>query len=340
MGECILTRRGGDSFTKIKKEGLTATNLVINGEVTSATSWYSSYGTVSYSNGELIVTFTSLPPAGSSAVGGYEALSQNTITGHKYYMGMSIYPLYNCKCRFGLGGVFPYLTDNVANVWNSKSIIITATGVSGGFDFMSDISTCGYSIGQAIKFKHLKLIDLTQTFGAGNEPTTTAECEKYFTGYFSGTQSAFGTFKLTSGTDSIYMLAPPLKSNATDKDEISWDNGYKMTQRIDTDGTTLATPIITPIPIVGNSDRIFSGATISPHSIFSQYYTTKISIPNTAYPIKNLLTIFKGATELNIVNATVAGDKLSFTHTGLAEGDLVHITYEHNGAVTNTVEYE
>ena len=33
---------------------------------------------------------------------------------------------------------------------------------------------------------------------------------------------------------------------------------------------------------------------------------------------------------MNIVNATVAGDKLSFTHTGLAEGDLVHITYEHN----------
>lgn len=250
-----------------------------------------------------------------------------------------------------------------------------------------------------------------------------------------GGVSCAGTFKLTSGTNSMYMLAPPLRSVPTIPDKTSWDNGYKHTKNVQryvltaddvhavgngsvnqyilikkqTDyiyygtmtitainyysagyqfklaanwdtveerntilanqadaymqlsvalgtyadlaatktaltGTViyyqLATPIITPIPIAGDSDRIFSGATISPHSIFSQYYTTKISIPNTAYPIKNLLTIFKGATELDIADATIAGDKLSFTHTGLTEGDLVHITYEHTGAVTNTVEYE
>jgi len=69
-------------------------------------------------------------------------------------------------------------------------------------------------------------------------------------------------------------------------------------------------------------------------------YDTNINITNTSYTIKALRSIIKlnsdgTQTELAVSGATVAGDKLSFTHTSLTAGDIVFFTYDYTN--TNNV---
>ena len=63
-------------------------------------------------------------------------------------------------------------------------------------------------------------------------------------------------------------------------------------------------------------------------------YTTAISITDTDWPITSLESIVKlnsdgSQTELAVSSATIAGDGLSFTHTGLTDGDIVVFTYRY-----------
>ena len=62
-------------------------------------------------------------------------------------------------------------------------------------------------------------------------------------------------------------------------------------------------------------------------------YNDGITILNTDYPIEILETLIKlnadgSYTELNVSTATIALNKLSFTHTGITNGDIVAFTYK------------
>ncbi len=93
-------------------------------------------------------------------------------------------------------------------------------------------------------FKHIMLINLTQTFGAGNEPTK-EECDQIFANYFDGTKSTVCGFRIRSVSQdesqesAAYVLAKDAEGKIVElrslpngtKDEISLANG-KMIKRV------------------------------------------------------------------------------------------------------------
>ena len=99
---------------------------------------------------------------------------------------------------------------------------------------------------------------------------------------------------------------------------------------------TLATPVITPISHAGLLDSNANGTTyFEPVIADAGVYSTKIDIQITDYPISSIerLVIYVDGvqTELSLTTGlTIAGDGLSFTHTGLTAGDLVMFTYAYN----------
>lgn len=96
----------------------------------------------------------------------------------------------------------------------------------------------------------------------------------------------------------------------------------------------LATPIITENVSSGTLLAYPSGTVYwEPVIADVAIYATGASILNTGYPISSLESIYKidlvtgEQTPLAVASATVASGGLSFTHTGLVDGDLVGFTY-------------
>jgi hypothetical protein len=102
----------------------------------------------------------------------------------------------------------------------------------------------------------------------------------------------------------------------------------------------LATPIETEILSLG-IPQSYQGGTIYIDDMMADadLYTTNALISNTAYPIKSLDRIVRinangSQTELAISGATIATNKLSFTHTGLTANDIVWFSYTYDIANT------
>ena len=174
----------GEQVFTFGGDGPTAQNLVTNGDFSNGTTgWVSSFGTLSAISNELVLTLTSLPGDGSTLLGTASPKPILAVTiGNKYYMAMEVYPKYAGTTRFGLGGVYPFLVNSIANVWNRRSTIITPVSASQEFDFMTNINLAGYVIGDTVKFRNMFLVNLTTIFGAGNEPTA-SQMDALLSGY-------------------------------------------------------------------------------------------------------------------------------------------------------------
>ena len=84
----------------------------------------------------------------------------------------------------------------------------------------------------------LRIINLTATFGAGNEPTK-EQCDLMFADYFEGVKSFEPTGRIRSvdknglNPTALYLTAPELRSNSTVKDEIrKGANGYEHVKKV------------------------------------------------------------------------------------------------------------
>ncbi len=107
------------------------------------------------------------------------------------------------------------------------------------------------------------------------------------------------------------------------------------------DATTLtyqlAEPIVTPIQVSGTLVSYPSGTVyIEPYVADAGIYTDKVEVLYSDLLIKALEKISKVdfdtglETELDITEAVIAEDKLSFTHPDLVDGDIVFFTYEYD----------
>lgn len=103
-------------------------------------------------------------------------------------------------------------------------------------------------------------------------------------------------------------------------------------------GTTLtyqlAEPIEIPIQVSGSLHSYPSGTVyIEPAIADAGVYDGGFAILNTDFPIAELESVQKIdfqtglSTELDVGQAVIAGDGLSFTHPGLTDGDIVFVTY-------------
>jgi len=336
-----LPKNAANGGMQVKLEGLTAENLVVNGDFRSGTTgWEGVLGTISTANNELTYKVDAL-----SANARVEQQIDIAIPGHKYYARGYINPKYTNTVSLSMGTPVVTVAVNMANAWNMVSAIITATSNARFRFYLNTVSW--YVVGDTIKLKDIMTIDLTATFGTGNEPDR-ATCDKMFSDYFEGVKSFVPTGRVRSvdknglNPTALYLTAPELRSNGTVKDEIrKGANDYELVKRInEVDGTVLATPVISPISYGGILNSAENGTVYhEPVIADAGVYGTNMPILLTDYPISALEEILKHEngvdTYLDVSTAVIAGDKLSFTHPSLQSGDLVLFTYAFDKESTN-----
>lgn len=150
------------------------TNLIRNGNFANGTTYFSSIYNYSLTveDNTLMTAVTQILTISRAFVS--HSLQNTTIIGNKYYITIDIQPKYNSNSRIIMGGWDSRNIDPILMVgmqWNRKSYVFTATQADLKVHFFSNIDETGYVIGDVIKFKNWMCIDLTSTFGSGNEPT-------------------------------------------------------------------------------------------------------------------------------------------------------------------------
>ena len=134
---------------------------------------------VSIDDGVIVATLVSGSPSvyapGIPVPGG---TAVTTIAGHKYYMAIKLKPATNGYPYFRNNTAFtteiPWGTKiTQAGEWGDYKAIVSA-GANGGPAWYIGQSgeTSSIQIGDSISIKDLVCIDLTEAFGAGNEPST------------------------------------------------------------------------------------------------------------------------------------------------------------------------
>jgi hypothetical protein len=206
---------------------------------------------------------------------------------------------------------------------------------------------------KVMKVKEVMAIDLTATFGADSEPTV-EQCNKMFANWFDGTVSTPSAMRIVSEnedeTERSEMYIPDcgelqsLPNGVCDEVVHNKLTGqWEHIKRIDNDGkTALPEPIITPINVTGTlishpKGTIYAEPVLPVAGI---YITEGIAVTNTDFPIDSMDQIVKIdfatglETPVDVSQAVIAEDRLSFTHEDLSDGDIVFFTYYHS--VTGT----
>ena len=127
------------------------------------------------------------------------------------------------------------ITTPVANQWYELSAVGDSLSVASIRAEYADNAT---QLGKVMEIDYCHIIDLTATFGAGNEPSK-EQCDKLFANYFEGTVNTIGTGRVRSvdadgeNASTLYLNAGELRSTPTAKDEIrKGTNGYELVRRV------------------------------------------------------------------------------------------------------------
>ena len=159
---------------------LPITNLVGNGDFSNgATGWYGASATnISVSDGKLKVIATAQYGRAYTSI-------PNTVIGHMYYCSVVINGTANAN-YYGIYNHESYLATSGGRLSNVK----TATSVQSTFS-IGDNRTSGWT---ECTVDYVSVIDLTATFGAGNEPTVAqmdAMLSRFPNSWLAGTVNLF-----------------------------------------------------------------------------------------------------------------------------------------------------
>lgn len=166
---------------KPKAELIDSINLINNGNFANGTTgWLDFNSSMNISEG--ICTFIALQRFG----GIRKSINSNYINGHKYYISSRI------KLSTSHNQCYIYMDDGVTTPtfkcepttdWQVfDNIINWSSSGSQKFIMVRDYRVSGWD---EIKVDYLMLIDLTATFGAGNEPNI-IDCRVIYSEYFEG----------------------------------------------------------------------------------------------------------------------------------------------------------
>lgn len=176
------TAKRGKLNTKLK--GTTAENIVKNGNFADGTTGWSTSGTVS--------TFTVANKEATILAGTQHGSVYNllkTKAGNKYYARADAKAT-SSQILFGFNSK---VNHSGSGKYEVLSIILTAS-VAAEWLVLGDARASGRD---NFYVKNVMCIDLTATFGAGNEPTK-EQCDLMFANYFDGLQGAKPSVKSTS----------------------------------------------------------------------------------------------------------------------------------------------
>ena len=157
--------------------------LESNWNFASSTHWgNASGGDAVYANNECTITFTTNPSAEYTA-----ALIRRQFVmpeGHKTLISLDVYTPHTGQFKYDSNNTLSpnvgIMGSTIQNAWTRVETIATATGRSQGLYMFPMAITNEYSTGDVWKIRNAQIIDLTQMFGSGNEPSTVEEFRTLF----------------------------------------------------------------------------------------------------------------------------------------------------------------
>jgi hypothetical protein len=327
---------GGGMDINIK--GLTSNNLVTNGDFRNGlTGWQTSGGTIQQISGNLV----SIGDGTNSSPYTYRNIVRNA--GDIYYIRARVRVTNSACTKITLsdsGGVsHNHIINNpTLNEWYDLSVRSVFTETNMNIIIIHTYVDAATASGKSMEVDHLLAINITNTFGSGEEPSID-ECAEIYDAYFEGEKNVTSTSRIRvvdkSGetVSKLYLISPDLKSNGSIKDEIRRGvDGYEMVRRINpSDNTILSTPSIIPVSFSGILNSVEGGILYKEPVIKDRgEYKTNMTISSIDYPISSIEEIIVNGTYLDVSEATVSADGLSFTHPDLISGDLILFTYIYN----------
>jgi hypothetical protein len=173
-----------------KADKVPATNLLTNGDFSNGTvGWLNNNSTNTVSNGVL-------SNIGNGTIHYPYVTQLLTIKADdKYYVRQKV-RLTNSDCvsidlKLDNGIKYKTITSPIANIWNDYSAVVTATSTSGTFRIHHVYADSATANGKEMQLTNPIVINLTATFGAGNEPTAAgmdALLSAFPNSWFDGTQ--------------------------------------------------------------------------------------------------------------------------------------------------------
>lgn len=208
--------------------------ILANGNFADDVGWVNESSAVTHSVANNILTFTTT----SANFGMVKTGGAQMVAGHKYYISAKVKPSQSATgFVFKTYGVASNFGALIENTWNKLCAIVNQSTVTGSYIVNFYPSTAGtYDV------KEIVIVDLTQLYGAGNEPTTTADpriaaIEAYAAEhpeYYGGeivsadvnsiiTKKADTTTMQTINIPSAVLAQYPLRSAGSVYDTISFD---------------------------------------------------------------------------------------------------------------------
>lgn len=185
-----LPKNASSGGMQVKMEGLTAENLVMNGDFANGETGWTRYAAMSIPTFTQYADYINIEFSSKTTRSGLYR-NVDTVIGNKYY------------CRFVFRGISnealwtynPNSTSTATGSWQTVSRLVTADAetLEIGFRF---IDQTGLS-SQSIDVRGFTTINLTETFGSGNEPTK-EQCDLIFSDYFEGVKSFEPTGRVRS----------------------------------------------------------------------------------------------------------------------------------------------
>ena len=178
---------GSQTLSELRGRSLVWNQLVTNGNFDGTTSWGMTANSTGSASGNVL---TATASANVTAVCPNQAI--NTIKGHIYYVSFK-YKVNSAVTGDTLvregyfGGTstvwFADAVLLVRNAWVSVQLFVNTTSNNGRFyigPYLSSGTSPILNAGETAEFKDVRLFDLTQMFGAGNEPKNVAQFEALF----------------------------------------------------------------------------------------------------------------------------------------------------------------
>jgi hypothetical protein len=218
-----LPKTAANTGMQVQVFGQSAENLVVNGDFRNGTTgWDTALTGVSLTVNNAIATSTRTT---DGDIIGILRTSANPTPASIIYTLAKVRVLQSGASNISLvtgGSVRPIVTSPVANQWYFVSDKYTVgTAVRSGFRavYPTGQALTGYSM----EADYMMQIDLTATFGAGNEPTK-EQCDLLFANYFEGTDNVLGTGRVRSVGKNLFD-----KSKFIDNRRYTSDTGLPIT---------------------------------------------------------------------------------------------------------------
>lgn len=279
-----LPPNAAEGQINVTAKGLTATNLVQNGDFRNGTSGWSAGGSpLSADNGVLRITATGTTDS--------PYVSCDLFTkrrGQKLYVRVKA-KVTNSECQYirlmvGLHSVYQYAPE--ANKEYLISGVLTMPIADGDIWYVvyHGYENAEVATGKVMEIREAMTVDLTAMFGAGNEPTK-EECDKMFSHYIDGTKSTISAFRIRSVSEDesqesvVYVLAKDDEGNI--EELRSLPNGVKDEINVTQGKATIRTGKL----IIGNIG--FDNATSYDDNYYRAHKTGILQGLNMVYQSKN-----------------------------------------------------